>query len=418
MANAFPYGTWEPYLATELRYLVRKYDIYIYSLMLRKEQLRTCRTIDPGIKVGKIFQRHPAVYFLWIIRVLLDVHFYEEVIYLSHAGNLNMTTVKNLCKFLSRAHYEKHQILKDVKKSWHPTIDEELVIYAYRSEYQPYVARMVANKFPNNNIKVISRAHSKDLYEYRNPKNYLPCRKLTFQSVDRVYCVSDHGYQYLTNRFSKHKNKFVVSRLGVNRSGYNNSRSRSKNSQLKIATCSALIPEKRIVLLVQALKLIKNIDIDCTIFGSGPEARNIIAEVALLGKNINVHVMGNTAWEKIMKWYSSESCDLLVNVSTIEGVPVSIMEALSFGVPVMATAVGGNVEIVNDDNGILLPANPGPSLIADALEKFASLNHKGKDSYRRNALNSWEKNWNAEVNYSKFILNIEELFVQSPGISV
>ena len=47
--------------------------------------------------------------------------------------------------------------------------------------------------------------------------------------------------------------------------------------------------------------------------------------------------------------------DLFVNMSLSEGIPVSIMEAISFGIPIIATNVGGNAEIVNDETGVLIP---------------------------------------------------------------
>lgn len=49
--------------------------------------------------------------------------------------------------------------------------------------------------------------------------------------------------------------------------------------------------------------------------------------------------------------------DLFVNMSLSEGIPVSIMEAISFGIPIIATNVGGNAEIVNDETGVLIPVN-------------------------------------------------------------
>ena len=56
-----------------------------------------------------------------------------------------------------------------------------------------------------------------------------------------------------------------------------------------------------------------------------------------------------------MNYYNTYEIDLFVNLSTIEGVPVSIMEAQSSGIPVLATDVGSSKEIVDDDNGFLIP---------------------------------------------------------------
>jgi glycosyltransferase involved in cell wall biosynthesis len=63
------------------------------------------------------------------------------------------------------------------------------------------------------------------------------------------------------------------------------------------------------------------------------------------------------------------AADLFVLASLHEGLPVTVMEALTLGVPVVATAVGGLPEVVTTgDNGILV--EPGsPSALADAIER-------------------------------------------------
>jgi glycosyltransferase involved in cell wall biosynthesis len=58
--------------------------------------------------------------------------------------------------------------------------------------------------------------------------------------------------------------------------------------------------------------------------------------------------------------------DLFVLASDHEGLPVTVMEALTLGVPVVAPAVGGLPEVVSLDNGILTPAGD-PAALADAI---------------------------------------------------
>jgi glycosyltransferase involved in cell wall biosynthesis len=60
--------------------------------------------------------------------------------------------------------------------------------------------------------------------------------------------------------------------------------------------------------------------------------------------------------------------DLFVLASDHEGLPVTVMEALTLGVPVVAPAVGGLREVVTPENGILV--EPGrPELLADAIAR-------------------------------------------------
>ena len=77
------------------------------------------------------------------------------------------------------------------------------------------------------------------------------------------------------------------------------------------------------------------------------------------------------------------------------------MEAQSFGIPVIATAVGGTPEIVTEKVGILLSENPSPEEIARAIKFFIDHPEITKQM-RSNSIENWEKNFNAEKNFSEF----------------
>jgi glycosyltransferase involved in cell wall biosynthesis len=63
------------------------------------------------------------------------------------------------------------------------------------------------------------------------------------------------------------------------------------------------------------------------------------------------------------------AADVFVLASHHEGLPVTVMEALTLGVPVVATAVGGLPEAVTSgENGMLVPARD-PTALADAIER-------------------------------------------------
>ena len=74
-----------------------------------------------------------------------------------------------------------------------------------------------------------------------------------------------------------------------------------------------------------------------------------------LPENIKIDFRGNVKNSDLLEVYKNNQFDLFLNVSLSEGIPVSIMEALSFGIPCIATDVGGTKEIVIDGyNGWLL----------------------------------------------------------------
>lgn len=89
-----------------------------------------------------------------------------------------------------------------------------------------------------------------------------------------------------------------------------------------------------------------------------------IEQENLKGKH-EVEYLGALDQQNIIKWYQKAS--IVILPSFVEAFPVVILESLSCGTPVIATAVGGVPEVVRDgENGILVPLNNPPKL-AEAI---------------------------------------------------
>jgi glycosyltransferase involved in cell wall biosynthesis len=112
--------------------------------------------------------------------------------------------------------------------------------------------------------------------------------------------------------------------------------------------------------------------------------------------------------EAILSTYRERPFDLFVNVSSSEGVSVAIMEAMSCGIPVVATKVGGTSEIVSDQNGVLLPKDPTPVQIAETL--WETLRDPfGLAKKRQASLVTWQEHFNAATNFDAFARRIRSL---------
>ena len=83
--------------------------------------------------------------------------------------------------------------------------------------------------------------------------------------------------------------------------------------------------------------------------------------------NVVANFHGRVDNVQVRSFYRDTFVNVFVNTSSSEGVPVSIMEAQSAGIPVIATAVCGTPELVNENDGLLLPADPEPVDVAAAL---------------------------------------------------
>jgi glycosyltransferase involved in cell wall biosynthesis len=88
------------------------------------------------------------------------------------------------------------------------------------------------------------------------------------------------------------------------------------------------------------------------ILGEGPERGALEALIARHGLGDIVTLTGHRADVRELL----PGFDLYVNSSTYEGVSLTILEAMAAGLPVVATAVGGNPEVVEDGHtGVLVP---------------------------------------------------------------
>jgi glycosyltransferase involved in cell wall biosynthesis len=146
-----------------------------------------------------------------------------------------------------------------------------------------------------------------------------------------------------------------------------------------------------------------------THLGSGPLEASLKAQARELPSHVHWRFAGQVANRAVLDFYRSQPVDLFLNVSSTEGLPVSVMEALSFGIPVAATEVGGTPELVNDDNGRLLPANITAAELAAVLTEFHTLPAGEKQAVRDAAWQTWSEKANAEQQYGDFAVWLRNL---------
>jgi glycosyltransferase involved in cell wall biosynthesis len=259
-------------------------------------------------------------------------------------------------------------------------------------------------KEEDSDICVITRAHGYDLYEERYDFPYWPCRRASIFFMDRIFPDSESGLKYLQTRYPKFFPKYETGLLGVNYPGFLTAP--STDCKLRIVSCSRIVPVKRVDLLMEgilkAASSRSDIQFHWSHFGEGIARAQMQARaVKLFPSNASVNFPGYESQQALYDFYRNNPVDVFINVSESEGTPVAIMEAISCGIPIIATAVGGNVEIVSDRNGILLSANPEPDEIASALLAMYE-DHNESKRKRMESFRVWREKYNASVNFTNF----------------
>jgi len=144
-------------------------------------------------------------------------------------------------------------------------------------------------------------------------------------------------------------------------------------------------------------------------FGGGYSDAVDQAVAAACSAGAEVVLHGMVPVEVLQRFYRESEVTMFVNLSRDEGIPVSIMEALNAGVPVIATAVGGSAEVVFDGRSgmIVDPAlEAGPNELAHRV--LAALEPGGAlDTAQPRQI--WEELCNAEVLAAAFADNLHRL---------
>ena len=252
----------------------------------------------------------------------------------------------------------------------------------------------------NPRLVAFARGHGGDIYSERRGMKTFPLQHTALKQLDGVFPDSSAGVDYLHNKFPSIVEKIVVGRLGVDNS---DKVSHSSDGILRILSVSSLVPVKRVHLIPKSLIHTKR-KIIWTHIGGGDCLIEIEKELVDLGDNVEVNLLGQLPHYDVLQYYTNNAVDLFINVSSSEGLPVSIMEAFASGIPVIATKVGGSPEIVSEDCGYLLNDDFAPIELAEILENY-KLN---SEKMRICALNKQRNEYSSEKNQAMFANEIIE----------
>lgn len=392
----FPFGSSETFIETEIKYLEKEFSKVFIVPARAFFNYRWMRNINQSYRPvsNNVFIVLPSKFrfsglfqfFLFMFYFLLnsnykkqpDCKFYDYFIEIA-------TEIIKSSLFTARF----SQLVE--------IISESQIIYSY---WKATAAAGVCllYKLKRLNLPIVTRCHGGDLYYNLPPFRTMPFDKIINKYASCILPISDSGLQHLAIH-GFNKEKLVLSRLGVQLP--NKVSSSSDDSTWRIVSCSNVISIKRVPLIAQSLAIV-NHNIEWHHFGDGYELKDVINETKNFPNHIKAFLWGRVPNEKILSFYQNQPVDLFINLSVTEGVPVSIMEALSVGIPCIATNVGGVSEILNEKVGKLLPVSSTKHDVASAIITEMS-NHKKYLLKRMLSRRRAFSICSAEVNYMKFI---------------
>jgi glycosyltransferase involved in cell wall biosynthesis len=146
------------------------------------------------------------------------------------------------------------------------------------------------------------------------------------------------------------------------------------NADLLIGVCAAFRPEKRHDLAVRAIARLRadGLNYRLLLIGDGPQRASIEGLVASLGLRNVVRFAG--AHRDVRPWIGA--CDMVALPSDFEAFPLATLEAMSMGLAVVASRVGGVHEQIDSGiDGVLVPSGDA-SALAGALAQLADASRR------------------------------------------
>jgi glycosyltransferase involved in cell wall biosynthesis len=152
-----------------------------------------------------------------------------------------------------------------------------------------------------------------------------------------------------------------------------------RHEPMRVLVPANLLEVKGHRYLVDAVAQLRSrgIDVRVTLAGQGPMRGAIESQITALGVEDSFTLVGQLSHAELLGRLGGGASDVVAMPSIEtrsgekEGIPVSLLEAMSYGVAVLGTDIGGMAELLGDGSGLITPpADPGA--LAGALERLAS----------------------------------------------
>lgn len=388
--QTFPFGTGEEFFEGELIYLCKYFDRVVLVPTFAKN-LTIKRNVPDNVEIVVVqknnYSKHKYYHLVKNIQLI-----FKDVITELINSNYNYRSLLYVLRNSLYSHFLS-KLIKDLEGT------EPCIMYSYWMNANAVAISQLKRKRQLKS-KFVFRTHGGDLYNDRQLYGYLPFRHLCYRYADCVVAISRHGYDYIVNNFDVERSKVVISYLGVEDNGIG---PLNKSLTLKVVSCSSIIPLKRIEKIIDVLANF-SIETEWLHIGSGFECDKV---VTYADKKLPSHVthkfLGAVSNSEVTEFFKNNSVDFFINLSLSEGLPVSMMEAISFGIPVVGNNTGGVREIVNSKTGLLFTLEEDVNTIALSIQDESFLSKIKDIGFRTEVRDFWRHNFFSAGNYNNFI---------------
>lgn len=328
------------------------------------------------------------------------------------AKGVPLKTLLMRCKGILSFEEKATRFIRFLKKQ-NIVKDSRGLFYTYwRAEPTLGLARARADF---SGMKLVTRVHGCDyqIEQVPNWGGWQPFVSTVDQALNRMFFTGETARDYYcrTYGYEPDSEKYQVARMGAAPAC---ARSAPAKDRLVLVSCSSLIPLKRVDRIVEALALLpEDISVEWRHIGDGPEWERIqrLAHDKLDGRtNIRYFLEGYLPHDTVCAHVVDRHGELMLTASESEGLPVSIQEMFSIGIPAVATDVGGMRELVRDgETGFLVSGDGSPEALRDGILRYWRLSDGEKRTMSDKAFALWQENYQAEENARIFSRTLQRL---------
>jgi len=249
----------------------------------------------------------------------------------------------------------------------------------------PYLSSFLASKIAKRYAKPLVLTQHNTFIEYNNiwdtaeKLNDLAIGKQVLKKADKIIVVSNATKKYVLT-LGANPEKVEVLHNGVDLNRFKplsevKDKMRKKLGISKdanvVLTVRRIVYKNGIDTLLESAEIAvkRNPKLIFVVVGKGPDSEEVKEKIGQLRMQNNFKLTGFVSDEDLPLYYNVADLFALPSKSG-EGLPLVVLEAMSCGLPVIATNVGGTSEVMNEDYGKLVPPN-SPDSLAEALVEFS-----------------------------------------------
>lgn len=277
------------------------------------------------------------------------------------------------------------------------------------------IARLASRKCKNKKIKVIYTVHGFHFFRgspFRNWLIYYPIERVLARLTDTIITINEEDYK-LASSF-KLKNQGEVKKIngvGIEVEKFRDTfeqkylnRKIQSNNKITYLSVGELNSNKNHRLVIKAMHKSGNKRDDYIICGEGNKKKYLQKLIKKYNLVKQVHLIG---YMKDLKSVLQQA-DVFIMPSFREGLSVALQEAMAAGLPIIATNIRGNNELVDEGKGGWLVPSNDVKAMAEIMKQIENIDIYSLGKYNINKIRNYDKKIVALAMYSIYCKMLQE----------